>query len=200
MAWYHSQGRSPREWYQAISTRSPRDYLSRSKSPAGTVLLLLNTTILTFLRRIWGMIRGMIWGMIWMGCADMGDDMGGVCDMGPYQHTSPISHTQVCWYGGWYEWGVRYGPISAHPTHIIPHISTPGPYHPPYQHTQAISAHHLIFFTLISQALNVKEWYYILNWSKQMKVTRMLSGLSSLQILLMSIMKCILNQEQLVRW
>ena len=35
--------------YQAISTRVQRDYFSRSKSPAGTVLLLLNTTILTFL-------------------------------------------------------------------------------------------------------------------------------------------------------
>ena len=71
----------------------------------------------------------------------MGDDMG-----------------QVCWYGGWYGWGVRYGPISAHLTHIAhpgvliwgtiwvgcaiwahistPHpYSTPKPYHPSYQHT-----------------------------------------------------------------
>ena len=31
-----------------------------------------------------------------MGCADMGDDMGGVCNMGPYQHTPPISHTSRC--------------------------------------------------------------------------------------------------------
>lgn len=36
-------------------------------------------------------------------------------------------------------------------------------------------------------------------WIKQMKVIRMLSGISSLQILVMSIIKCILNQEQLVR-
>ena len=30
----------------------------------------------------------------------------------------------------------------------------------PYQYTPSISSHpHLIFFTLIPQALNVKEWY-----------------------------------------
>ena len=38
----------------------------------------------------------LIWGMIWARCADMGEDMGGVCDMGPYQHTPPISHTSRC--------------------------------------------------------------------------------------------------------
>ena len=52
---------------------------------------------------------------------------------------------------------------------------------------------------MIKNSTDIALFTVILNWSKQMKVTRMLSGLSSLQILLMSIMKCILNQEQLVR-
>ena len=57
-------------WYGLISLpRAQLECLSRSKSPAGMVLLLLNTTILPFLYRISG--------MIWLGCADIGDDMAG---------------------------------------------------------------------------------------------------------------------------
>ena len=89
-----------------------------------------------------------------MGCADMGDDMGGVCDMGPYQHTPPISHTsrcadmgddmsEVCDMGPY-----QHTPpishtsaisslISAHLAHIIPHISTLKP----YQHTILFFSH-----------------------------------------------------------
>ena len=97
----------------------------------------------------WYGLGVLIWGMIWARCADMRDDMAGVCDMGGVCWYEPISHTPPI-----------SSLISAHLAHIIPHISTSKPYHPSYQHTQAISAHHLIFFTLIPQALNVKEWYY----------------------------------------
>ena len=53
-------------WYYSFPPNGadPRDYFSRSKSPVGTVLLLLNTTILTFFA-ISSLQRGMIWGMIW---------------------------------------------------------------------------------------------------------------------------------------
>ena len=87
----------------------------------------------------WG---GMIWGMIWL-------------RWDVWAHTSHPIHIIPL---GWDVWA-----HTSHPSHIIPHIIPPQPYHPPYHPTPAISSHHLIFFTLIPQALNVKEWYYILN-------------------------------------
>ena len=62
-----------------------------------------------------------------------------------------------------------------------------------------IDAFYIHAYDMINNSTDIALFTVILNWSKQMKVIRMLSGLSSLQILLMSIMKCILNQEQLVR-
>ena len=102
---------SPREWYQAISARGPRDYFSRSKSPAGTVLLLLNTTILTFLCTIWGLIwepsyrpsgrygmRGPIWGLIWHERADMGADMRILISaLGPIWHERADMGADMSW-------------------------------------------------------------------------------------------------------
>ena len=144
MAWYHSQGRSPREWYQAISTRDPRDYFSRSKSPAGTVLLLLNTTILTFLCHI-------IPHIIPPERDDMGDDMD-----------------REGWYGGWYGFGgMIWGMIWAHiKTHIIPHIIPENSYHPPYHPSPCHIIPHIIPPHAISSLLThiiTPSYFFFIN-------------------------------------